>query len=668
MMSMDKRDRLAKKAGIENRIVIVFFVILNLIVLNYYSVTLADTLKFLAAVFLCTFIPGLVLVNIIAAEYKDSIYKFALALVIGIVLDIFLYILFSALNIKLLLYPAFGLLFFVYLKGSWLKYDKALLKKWLKRPLDKYLACFVLLGVWVLVLTTKMYFIPNVLPGQGDVIYSVDYPWHIGNIAEIAHNWPPQDPRLAGFPFHYHIFFYVFAALLSYITGIPTAVVFFRLSVLFLFYLILIGAYFTGSRWYEKKSLGLINAVIFVLAGTAMLSHPSNIFLKNLFFSPTFLLASVIFLFLLLSIKEYFENKGSIILILMLVFALSGAKGSFFPVIFAGLFLTGFYMVWRNKDELKRVAVLLSGSLIVFLLVYFYIYGLTPGGEGINLFPLEIIYTTWFYKVVASYWGENNFLGQLLFIPLYLFLFFSFRLLAYIDWIQEVVKVRNISPGQLFLVSTVLISLIPAYLLSYRGTSQYYFLFVGYICLNLMAAAYIYKTLKGEKGGKIKFIVIALLFISVADTFGMINETSRINDKLAALNSKPLTEGLYEGLVFLRDNTEKDAVIAARRTFLLAPDNARFFYYSAFAERRILVEGWQYMSLNRQKEAEKRYDDMTVLYFTHDKKTAAGILNKYEIDYLIIDKKAKQRLRFDTEGLLAKCFENSEVIIWKVLK
>lgn len=656
------------KVRITNIFIIIAFIILNVVVLDYYAVPLLDILRFLGAIFLCTFIPGLILVNIITEDYKTTIYKFILALALGIALDIFLYILFSALHIKPFLSLFFIFLLLVYMAGRWWQEDVRLFTGFLKKTVDRYSILLFIWSVLLLALTVKMYFVPNVLPGAGEVIYSVDYPWHIGNIAEILNHWLPQDPRLAGFSFHYHIFFYVLTALFSYITGISIPVLFFRLVILFLLYLLVIGAYFAGSRWYGKKAVGIINAAVFLGAGTAMLSHPSNIFLKNLFFSPTFLLASVICLFLLIELKAYWENKSSLLLLLLLVFAVSGAKGSFFPVIFTGLFATGCYTVGKDKSNFKETALLLAGSLAVFLAVYFYIYGLTPGGEGINLFPLEIVYNTYLYKAYMQNFKIDGLWNMVFFIPLYLLLFFSFRFLAYIDVLKELIKTKDLSPDQVFLAATVLISFIPAYLLSYRGTSQYYFLFVGYICLNLMAAAYIYKTLKGEKGGKLKFVVIALLFISFADTFGMINETSRINDKLAALNSKPLTEGLYEGLVFLRDNTEKDAVIAARRAFLLDPDNARFFYYSAFAQRRILVEGWQYMSLERQKEAEKRYNDMTVLYFTHDKGAAAGILDEYEIDYLIIDKKAKQRLRFDTEGLLDKCFENSEVIIWEVLK
>ncbi|SHG65399.1 hypothetical protein SAMN02745221_00681 [Thermosyntropha lipolytica DSM 11003] len=657
------------KPKIQGKIAVILWLALNVLVLNFYGVAGSDILKFAVAVFLAAFIPGLLLVNVIAHDHYRGWYKLALALVVGIALDIFCYIAFAALQIKPFLYFFFALLVLRYISSSWLRKDVALCTRLLSKPLDKYEAGWLLLLMGLLVLTAKIYFSPNLLPGQGDIIYSVDYPWHIGNIAEILNHWPPQDPRLAGFPFHYHIFFYVLTAFFSYLTGISIPVLFFRLVVPFLLYLCMLGAYFAGSRWYGRKEIGLISAAVFLTAGTALLSHPYNIFLKNLFFSPTFLLASLVCLFFLIELKAYLKDEGSLFLLLILTGVLSGAKGSFFPVIFAGLALTcAYYMLGKDKSGLKKTVILCSGSLVIFFAVYFYIYGLTPGGEGIKLFPLEIVYNTHIYKVYEQIFKLDTVWMVIFFIPVYLLLFFSFRLLAYVDGIKELIKNKSLSPDRFFLAATILVSFIPAYLLSYRGTSQYYFLFVGYICLNLMASAYIYKTVKGEKGRTLRFIVMILLFISFADTIGMVNDTARINGKLAALSSKPLTEGLYEGLVFLRDHTEKDAVIAARRAFLLTPDNARFFYYSAFSERRILVEGWQYMSLERQKEAEKRYADMTLLYFTRDEKTAARIIHKYDVDYLIVDKKARQRLRFKGEGLLVKCFENSEVVIFKVIK
>ncbi|MBO8159211.1 hypothetical protein [Thermosyntropha sp.] len=646
-------------------IIVTVYIILNLVILNYYSAAWQDILKFFICIFLCVFIPGLVFINFMGV-YRDEPYKLFLALVVGIALDIILYIIFALLNLKTWFYLFFAAVFVVYIANGWLRQDFNIIKKMVEKTPAKYFGLLVSFSFLVLLLTIEMYFIPNILPGKEAVIYNVDFPWHIGNIAEIKNHWPPEDIRISGFPFHYHVFFYVFIAFLSFMTDISISLLFLRLYIILFIYLLLFAAYFAGSRWYKNRDPGIINSFVFMFAGTALLSSPYNVFLKNFFFSPTFFLAVLITLFLIVEIRDYLSGERNFVLILLLVFAVSGAKGSFFPVIFGGIFLAFLYAFLTGENNLRRYVNLLCGSFLVFIMVYFHIYGLRPGGEGFNLVPLQIMKNTYIYRIYSSHFEIENLWSILAFIPFYLLAFFSFRLLAYIDFIRGFFsRTKNISSDKVFLGATVLISFIPAYILSYRGDSQYYFLFVGYICLNILAAGYLYKVIKAEKAGIIKLVIVILLLVSIGDTWGMVKKTEGINTKLMSLNNKPLTPGLYEGLIFLRDNTNKDAVIGARRVFLISEDNPRFFYYSAFAERRILVEGWQYMPVSRQKEAYKRYEDMTVLYFTHDRKKAEDILDKYKIDYLIVDKHARQKLRFDSAGLFVKKFENEAVVIFE---
>jgi hypothetical protein len=68
------------------------------------------------------------------------------------------------------------------------------------------------------------------------------------------------------------------------------------------------------------------------------------------------------------------------------------------------------------------------------------------------------------------------------------------------------------------------------------------------------------------------------------------NETAQVEE------GPGLTPSLYEGLQWIEDNTSTDAVLAVDN--LRTPETRRFaplyFYVAAFAERRTLLQGWEY--------------------------------------------------------------------------
>lgn len=647
---------------------ILALIVLNVLVLTHFSVGLFDILKFFLFTLLFTLIPGLLLLDWIGV-YKRTAYKFALAAAIGICLDIVLYIILSVLQVKILLYFIFAIIFLLYLVRKNHIHDIRLMIKVVENLESKYFLYLSLLSTFVLALTVVIYFVPNPLPGSvQSIIYYVDYPWHLGNIAEIKNHWYPQDPRLAGNTFHYHVFVYVYTALIAFLSNITIPVIFFRLYIIFFIYLLFFAAYFSGSRWFNKRGTGILNIVIFFFAGTCLLSPPFNIFLKNLFFSPTFLIATVLMLFLILEIREYIttNDKSNLLLILILVFGVSGSKGSFFPVLFSG-FLACFIYSLLIRQANKRLNILVLSSFIVFFVVFNYIFK-GPGSEGINIVPFEIIRNTFLFDIYSEYWAPaDEFWAMLSFIPVYFIAFFSFRALAFMNLLKNLLSsIRRIPLDNLFMASVVLASFIPGYLLSYRGSSQYYYLFVGYICLNLISAGYLYEVFKRDKSSLIKLLIILLLLGSAFDTSLMIKNNNYINSRLMTLQNKPLTAGLYEGLTFLRDNTDEDSIIASYRA-LLSKESPRFYYYSAFSERRILVEGWQYMSVGYQEEAYIRYEDMKKLYNTRDVNTAASIIVKYNISYLIVDKNYRQKLKFEKDKLLIQRFENDEVEIYQTV-
>ncbi|MGR6835328.1 hypothetical protein [Syntrophomonas erecta] len=638
---------------------------INLLVLQWYGVACLEIVWFVLAVLVATLIPGLLVLNSLNL-YTETWYRFILALAVGICLDILLYVILSIGQVKFLLIPVFLLLLLIYLV-KWGKRDWLCLGNLYCRADYGLVLILGFLSVAVLLIIILFYFIPNPLPGAQAAVYHVDYPWHLGNIAEVKNHWYPEDSRLAGNYFHYHVFIYVYLALLSYLTGLDLPVVFFRLYIPLFHYLLLAGAYFCASRWYGSQRAGIWHVVIVMFLGTALLSWPYNVALRNLFISPTYLLALVLTVFFLTEMKSCLQWEGwrALLVVLLLVFGISGAKGSFYPVILAGLLLGFIYMVLTRRWN-NRLVILLILSLAVFLGVFVYIYqGI--GSEGINILPGEIITATdlWKYYQENLEWSREPW-GIVILIGSYVLLFFSFRLPAFVNQVGSIWRRRNFIPVEdMVLVGMILGSLIPAYLLSYRGTSQYYYLLAGFTALNLISAGYLQQIFHERKISFLKIVLVILLVLSTADTLATAGYQQYVNTKFAGIRNQPLTPEVYQALTYIKDNTATDILLASYRSFWLNEDDSRFFYYSAFSQRRVLVEGWQYMSPQYQEEALKRYQDMKTLFSTRDCYRARAIINSYGLDYILVDKKHGQRLRFKQKNLVEKVFENKEMAIYR---
>lgn len=185
---------------------IAFIAIINLLVLFHFQVSAADLIKYLLTLILATLVPGLLILNLLKL-YPYTLYRFILAFALGIAADILLFMAFSSINLRHLIFVVLGIMILIYLKQGYCKNDIALLRD---RAGNISLTAFILpalLSLTALVLIVWFYFLPNHLPGLEAVVYHVDYPWHLGNIAEILHHWYPQDPRIAGQQLNYHIFF-----------------------------------------------------------------------------------------------------------------------------------------------------------------------------------------------------------------------------------------------------------------------------------------------------------------------------------------------------------------------------------------------------------------------------------------------------------------------------
>lgn len=107
-----------------------------------------------------------------------------------------------------------------------------------------------------------------------------------------------------------------------------------------------------------------------------------------------------------------------------------------------------------------------------------------------------------------------------------------------------------------------------------------------------------------------------------------------------------LTTGLLSGLRWLRDHTQPSAVIAVNNHELGGSGGSRYLYYSAFGERRVFLESWQYTSQDAPYVSGERtgtpfprmlaINNAAVL---HASPAAISLLyDRYGVRYIVIDR------------------------------
>lgn len=528
----------------------------------------------------------------------------------------------------------------------------------------------VLIGINIILYSNYYQCMP--LPGREEIEYYLDIPWHLGNIASLSLGWFPQDFRLSGFPLRYHFFAYAWMAALKNNCDLSSSLILLRLYPAFLINLLVLAVWHTGRTIFSRPS-ACFALVLTLLAGNFIAFKPYNLFLNNLMYSPTYLLAMLLFFILIGEILTWVGSAANqnikmrqILPVIFLMAALAGAKGPFLPVLLGGLF-----MLLLVQETRRHTGLLFALGLLVFIVAYLLLYR-GGGGSDLAITSGQLIYNTQVFQD-AYEWLRSKGSSYSLYLALiyYFFTFLGLRMAGIAFALGQIRRSKQLIAMYL-LLGISLAGLAGGYLLETRDNSQYYFIFAGMAGLNLLTAAllgYSYSLLSSKNSRVVILVLIlALMYPSFIDTRLMVEKNIYAAGIREGLSNKSLTPGLYEGLNYLRNNAPPQALVAGRRFYGISGRQV-WFYYSAFSEHRMVLEGWEFMPSVRYAEAEQRHNDIALLYHTRSQTQARSIVQKYKIDYLIADKKYPSlHPHCPLSSFLKPVFNNNEVTIYQVIK
>ncbi len=369
------------------------------VVLSASDTAASDIGVFGAYVLFGLAVPGTLWVRLLRGSASHLAEDLTLGLCVGYCLELATYLVARALGAPLLfvLWPVVtmgGFAALPGLRGYWRGSGE--------RAPTLWSWALVAILAFILLFSAAGFFAQHHLSGA-DTPY-VDMPFHLALIGELRHHVPPQVPYVIGLPLAYHWFVYADAAAASWATGIEPVTLLYRLSGLPMFVAFVVLTAATARRLTGGWSSGPLAVVIALLGGVAIPYGwiDSSVFdsqtLDATWVSPTNLFGLALFSATLLVLIDLLRASAPVrrrrwILLALLVFGSSGAKGTLLPLLIVGLatVLVGVALVERRLHQRAAEALILAVVGLAMATSFIYLgasQGLIVGLEALRSFPI----------------------------------------------------------------------------------------------------------------------------------------------------------------------------------------------------------------------------------------------------------------------------------------
>ena len=556
------------------------------------------------------------------------------------------------------------------------------------------------------------------------VTHHPDLIWQIGNAAEALRRVPLTDPRVAGEPLNYHNFVYYHMAAISQVTGIELATILFRLYLVPMFIalglqLYVLGVWASGKAWAGPLAVALF--FFFGELGWKNTTANPYAFLNTLFtilwLSPTYTLGLVIFIPLMVEAIEIQEPRAksqderrfssfiphsssfilhpSSFILLLLLIGSEGAKAATLPVLLGGLGLfLGLEAVFRRRIRWRGLGVF-GLTLLVLGLFFVLVYRNSEAVSGFRPFNSVLA-----MPALQPLWPMLSDLPRLIrwavtaiMIPIGAFAHMP------LHWLGLGLAMANqrkaiasalVAPDppkhldrQIYLFCIFATGMGAFLLLSYSNLAQTYFILYAYPAACALAATGLVSILStSRKLTVLPALALALIAGWAAADFPIDNAHKLARwlrgEMTYSQEDRAMTAELLAGLRWVRGNTDPDAILAVNNQRLLQrfPGNGYYWYYSAYSQRRVFLEGWVYTDRARrlgytrvQDEDFHPFAERAVLnrrvFEQADPAALATLVRDFGVGYLLVDKQhGAASLELGKLGRVV--FENSALLVYAI--
>lgn len=544
-------------------------------------------------------------------------------------------------------------------------------------------------------------------PQIADFTYmNADKAYHIGLVNSLSHDYPIISPWVSGVVIYYHVFSEMLFSIPVRLFGLPSYFIMLSFGTIWTTYVFCLSSYAFFREMSGSKDRAGAYCLILLL---------SNIYItRNASASLAFKFALIndnssgygiaaVFATIIMFKKWYeaFRDKAperwtSLILLTAFIMLTTGIKGPMGAVLVAaawGTMLLGMIMRKVSPKAFGPLAVITAGFLLVYMTVLSGKGTTNSSGESLFAFAKIVDIAFWKKPLVAALKAAGIPYSIRLGLVLLVFMIFFFTVYFApfcIGYIRELALVltgkKGFRPERVLVYAACLVGFVLLMIMNYSGHSQVYFGLVTVFLAPIIAYWFIEDMEEKQDTSKLakhtlRITVSIMALCLVATTVSLADNLSR-NAVESVKASDPHRESNkymnmsneeYDAMVWLNDNTERDALIASDRYYSVSPDeyavddrwDNRFFLYEAYSNRFAYISGSGYSISDYNYELRRDMINTNKQLYDPSNDDRGDLARELGVDYVLVSK------RFTDVGDLSNedyemCYENDDVIIYKI--
>lgn len=670
-------------------------IVLAMVAILGFKADYSYVVQFLLFLLFYVQIPGLGVLNIVKTRYEQMLTHGLIGFFTGMALLLAENWIFTLLGLDLLLKVLNPVLSILYLAYCVTRKEISLAKK-IHQAQVKGVTVFYFTAAFAVFMLHMQFLYPNPAVAEYTTVYH-DLTWSMGTVNALAQAIPPIDPRGADWIFCYHYFQEMFYSICLKVFSIPADALLFTCSPYLMTYLFGGGLLALFREFCRKKTRAELYGIIcmlsscciigsFIAGGDTAASWLNDHIFQNANSVAFSLSGAMTFI---ISLK-YCRKFNFIIVSGLIMGVTTGLKGPAAAVLIgAVLSATPIEIFFRKKANWCSVMTS-AVCLIPFLLVYLFVisgiqFERAPKGGTLAFSLTETIQAGALYQSIL---GSGDIEGVLYYVVVIFIILIQMVLVAgafsipYLVYLVLDIKrcfARKAEFNWLASVifMTILMGVGGFIIVGQKGLSQGYFLFTAFPFMWLAVICMMERMgqfKRGLKGLVVIPFAIGLLWGSVCFVSDAVSTLQEAAYKLAAMRNEQLmtydsmSKKTYEAMLWIREHTAPDAVFASDRLTTDGSDSSvyngetRYFYYSAYSQRTMFLEGYSYLGL-ADDEIKRRLSVLDRIYANQGKKSVTCAVDN-NIDYVIVTKLIHPDLDLGESGY-ELVYENRDIQVFK---
>lgn len=647
-------------------------------------------------------LPGLMIIRLLCLELKHRSTELATGFFVGWALVIVEYFITEIVSTNIILYVLGPILSVIYIIQC--VRDKSFQIQRIR--FEKIPTAFFVFAALVLLYSLLNTQYDYIAPAISEYTYlGSDKAYHIGIINSLVEGYPAENPWVYERTLSYHLFTEMLYSVPVRLFGLSSDMVMLACAPYMIGIVFSVSLYsFFVELVSNKQRAGLyclatLGSNMFMIKGFASSYAFVHVF-SNVNSFCFGICALFVVIPMLRCLNPATDNKKvsikgcwrELLIVVVLIMLATGIKGPVSAVFIAGLWGTLLLGLILRKTSFK-VACPVVVLTIVFAIVYFGLIG-TGAGEsssGESLFSLGEVAEIGFFKseLVASLkvMGIPELVRKILLLAVFMLFYLTAFLIPFVvGFIRELILVfrgeKQYKIERVTIYASSFVGIIAMLILNYNGHSQVYFGFVTTFLVPVIAF-WLFEDLSISKSIWTRLLraVFAIALAVTSLTMVMyysqqISSSVRYYNDPSVLASKTynnITCEEYEGMNWIKNNTERDALIISDRYYSVDPNVYDYmnrwcnthFLYAAYSQRKQYLEGSGFSLGDADFWLRKRMIDTNNSMYDVNNSDRGKVARKLGADYLVVSK------RFNNPGNLENrdyklCFTNEQIDIYEI--